>query len=249
LLSVQSDIIIEKDYAMYTLLKSQKNEVLEIIQEYGLEPANFSWGIGNFTVPSNHPLTRGLIDEKFEVPVLIFINTKFHFQFEMLNGKHHCTFSPGREKPFETQNPGLWLYLTNYVREWLANLKREIEAPDLWAEMEKYKTSVSLDFPEQVRNDPIPVYEAEEIAKKLKELADKIDELFELNTDQRRFVRKKLEYLAESARRQRSMDWVHTSIGVCVTIAMSLTLAPDKARELWQLMKSLIAPFIHLIGS
>lgn len=233
---------------MYTLLKSQKNEVLKIIQKSGLEPANFLWVIGKYIVPSDDILTRGLIDNEYEVPKLIYKYSQFHFQFEMLNGRHHCTFSPGREKPFEIQSPGSWLYLTNHIEEWLHYLKREIEAPDLWAEMEKYRISVSLALPEQVRNEPIPAYEAEEIANKLQELADKIDEQFDLDTEQNQFVRSKLDYLANAAKRQPSMDWVHTSIGVYVTIAMSLTLAPDKAGELWQLMKSLVGPFLHLIG-
>ena len=34
---------------MCALLMSQKNEVLKVIQEQGLEPANFSWVIGKYT--------------------------------------------------------------------------------------------------------------------------------------------------------------------------------------------------------
>jgi hypothetical protein len=134
------------------------------------------------------------------------------------------------------------------VREWLGYLKREIEAPDLWAEMGKYKTSVSLALPAQLLNEPISASEAEEIAEKIEILAEKIEQQFQLTSEQDKFVRNRLNYLAEAAKRQRSSDWVHTSIGVFVTIAMSLALAPERAKELWLLFKVILGGFIHLIG-
>jgi len=232
---------------MYTLLPSQKNEILKIIQEQGLEYANFSWGIGEYTTSSEDMLTTGLVDVVHKVPKLIYEDSQFYFQFELLEGQHHCTFSPGREKLFEQKFPRAWQHQKNSVREWTINLKREIEAPDLWAEMEKYKVAFSLTLPEQLLNEPIPTYEAEKISKKLNLLADKIEEQFELTNEQNQFVRSKLNYLADATKRQRSVDWAHTLIGVSLTIAVGLSLAPDKAKELWELMRSL-GEFIHLIG-
>jgi len=236
---------------MYTLLTSQKNEVFKIIQNFGLETANFSWDIGESTIPSKSKDLLAINGDVYfdKVPKLIYKEGQFYFQFELLKGQHRCTFSPGRETPFETHFPGPWVHLTNHIKDWLSNLQREIEAPNLWAEMEKYRISVSLDLPEQTRNESIPTYEAEEIANKLNMLADKIDELYELKKDQSKFVRSKLHYLAEAAKRQKSMDFFYTSIGVFGTIAMGLALEPNKTKELWQLMKSLVGPFLHLIGS
>jgi len=230
---------------IYTLLKTQKNEIFTLIQDYDLEPANSIWN--NATIKVSSP-NQGLVRGRYRVPRLIYKNSDFYFQFELYPGGHKCLFSPGRDKPFNSEIHGSWVHLTNCIKEWLHNLKREIEAIDLWAEMEKYKTSVSLTLPEQVLNEPISVYEAERIADKLQELADKIEELFQLTKEQSQFVRSKLTYLSEVAKRQRSIDWVHTSIGVFATIAMGLALAPDQAKKLWELMKSIVG-FIHLIGS
>ena len=231
----------------YTLLKSQKNEVFKILQEVGLEPAHFSWADIDL-MPS--------VDRV--VPRLNYLDGKYYFQFQRDTGKSDlqfqrntgiaCKFTPGQERTVQCGKATSWGDLRRHVKFWSTYLKREIEATDFWAEMEKYRISVSLALPEQVRNESIPAYEAEEIANKLQALADKIDELFELNTDQNQFVRSKLNYLAEAAKRQRSMDLVYTSIGVFGTIAMGLALTPGKTRELWQLMKSLIEPFLHLIG-
>ena len=99
-----------------------------------------------------------------------------------------------------------------------------------------------------MRNEPISGREAEEITDKLKLLAERVEQRFQLTGDQNQFVRDKLSYLADAAKRQRSADWIHTSIGVLVTIMMGLALAPDEARELLLLTKNLLGRFIHLIG-
>ncbi|HUU20400.1 MAG TPA: hypothetical protein VMW72_24845 [Sedimentisphaerales bacterium] len=224
----------------HKLLKTQKNQVLKIIYRAGLESANFFW--------TTQQIPDTSIRKIIQVPRLNYIDGENYFRFE----KYSCTFSPGVKKAVQheagstSESFGGQLY---YVDKWARCLKREIEAPDLWAEMEKYKTSVSLALPEQILNEPIPVYEVDEIANKLKQLADKIKEQFELTDEQNQFVHNKLNYLADAAKRQRSIDWVHTSIGVIVTMSMGLALAPDQAKRLWELMRSIVGGFIHLIGS
>lgn len=216
----------------YKLLKTQKNRVFEILQQEGLEPANFSW--------AEYPV----MDTRLK-----YLDGKYYFQFEKWTDTYHCEFSPGQHDLVEEAETGIWDAQLNSLRFWTLHLKREIEASDLWQEMKKYQPPVSLALPEQPLNEPIPAYEAEQIADKLQQLAGKIEQQFELNEEQNKFVRNKLNYLTEAAKRQRSMDWVHTSIGVFVTIAMALELLPDKVKEFWQLVQSLFGEFIHLLGS
>lgn len=223
---------------IHKLLKSQKNDVFRTLQAAGLEPANFSW-IDKSKVPNTGRA----------VPKLEYLDGGYYFQFDMLHGDHSCTFSPGIEKIIYRERTVNWQNQMSCVADWIHCLKRETEAPDLWQEMEKYKTSMSLALPEQLLNEPISTSEANEIANKVHLLADKIEELFQLTAEQNRFVRNKLNYLADTAKRQRSVDWVHTSIGVFITIAMALSLPPDRAKELWQLIESVLGGFIHLISS
>lgn len=127
-------------------------------------------------------------------------------------------------------------------------LKEEIDAPDLWKEIEKYRATFSLAPPEELVNEPIPGYEVDEIASKVQLLTDKIEESFHLQEEQKQFVRSKLSYLADAAKRQGRLDWVHTFIGVLVTIAMALSLDPEQANKLWILVKEIFGQIIHLIG-
>lgn len=219
----------------YTLLKTQKNEVFMILRERGFEPANFSW-VAHYLQVSDTLVSR-----------LNYLDGKYYFQFEMYGEEGYCVFSPGQEMAVHSEPAPFWMGQKNSVKFWSDYLKREIDAPDLWGEMEKYKTSVSLALPEQLLNEPIPANEAEKISEQLSSLADKIEKKFELTNEQNQFVRSKLNYLAEAAKRQRSMDWAHTLIGVSVTIAMGLALAPDQAKELWELMR-MLGELIHLFG-
>jgi len=221
----------------YTLLKTQKNEVFMILRERGFEPANFSW-VADYLQVSDTLVSR-----------LNYLDGKYYFQFEAYGETGRCVFSPGQEMAVQGGPAPFWMGQKNSVKFWSDYLKREIDAPDLWAEMEKYKTSVSIALPKQLLNEPIPANEAENISEKLSSLADKIEKQFELTNEQNQFVRNKLNYLADAAKRQRSIDWVHTSIGVYVTIAMGLALAPEQAKELWKLIKSIVGGFIHLISS
>lgn len=132
----------------HTLLKSQKNQVFKILQEAGLEPANFSWVETTSVWGSDILISR-----------LNYRGGHFYFKFDFSFSRwvdgfipktHHCEFSPGDGLPISDEYPDNRQLQKGYVHKWADYLKREIEAPDLWAEMEKYKTSISLTLPEQL---------------------------------------------------------------------------------------------------
>jgi len=225
----------------HELLKTQKNQVLKILQEGGLQPSNFSWHKLETLDKSNIPLC----EEYIIVPRLEYLNGEYYFEFQ----ETVCEFSPGKNRKVQNENSPSWTDQALIVHRWVEYLKREIKAPDLWAEIEKYRPTLALVPAEQIVNEPIPAYEVEEISEKLSALADKIEEQFKLNEDHNRFVRSKLDYLADAAKRQRRRDWEFMFIGVFIAIAFELALEPEKAQQFWQLVKSIVGEFIHLIGS
>ena len=225
------------------LLKTQKNEVFEILLNEGLEPANFTWS-----------QEKGEILPNLIVSRLDYRDGHFYFKFDFAlssrsrNFAYFCIFTPGGETIIYKNFPDDWVQQKAHVRSWAKLLKHEIEAPDLWQEIEKYRPTFSLVPPAKLLNEPIPAYEAEDIGEALQQLADKIEGQFNLSSEQNEFVRSKLDYLADAAKRQGRLDWVHTCIGVLITIAMGVAMAPEEASKLWQLAKSLLGKFIHMIG-
>lgn len=235
----------------YKLLKTQKNEVFKILQEAGLEPANFSWA----EEPS-------ISNSEVYVSRLNYGGSQFYFQFDFfrnlqwrnssdpkLTTSHYCEFSPGEDAVVSREHPGSWRLQKDNVHYWAKYIKRQIEAPDLWSEIEKYRAALPLVTNEQLVNEPIPAYEVDEIVEKIQLLADKIEKQFELDEEQNQFVRSKLNYLEDAAKRQPRRDWENILISVFIGIAFQLALEPTKAQQFWQLVKGIIGPFIHLLGS
>jgi len=222
------------------LLKTQKNEIFQILLDADLEPANFSW--------TEEP---SITCHDLIVSKLKYRDGHFYFQFDFSRNKlnRYCEFSPGEERAVEGEGiENSWLLQKNKVQEWAHLLKKEIDTPDLWQEIQKYQATFSLAPPAQLLNEPIPAYEAEKISNALQSLASQIEQQFELTNQQSKFVNSKLDYLAEAAKRQGHLDWIHTCIGVLITIAMALGMAPAQANRFWQLAKELLGQFIHLIG-
>ena len=223
------------------LLKTQKNEIFEILQEEGLEPADFNWSEEESIHSADLIVSR-----------LTYRDTDFYYQFDFF-GKdryHTCEYSPGGEKKVQTAEPVDWHTQLRIAKIWASCLKKEIDAPDLWQELEKYQATFSLALPTKFKllNEPIPAYEVEQIVKALDALKQEIKEQFKLTKEESEFVTRKLDYLADAAKRQGRLDWVHTCIGVLITIAMGLSMAPTEASKLWLLVKELLGKFMHLIG-
>lgn len=207
------------------LLKQQRNEVFNTLQEKGLEPADFSWDSAR----------------------LNYLDGRYFFQFDIDN--RLCFFSPGYKKPVQYISIESWNRQIFCMKAWIMYLEKEMATPDLWAEVEEYKSILSLAPGEQLANKPIPQNEVEKIEAKLQLLAEKIEQQFELDEEQKQFVRSKLNYLADAAKRQPLRDWQNIAASVFLSIALNLVLEPEKAQQLKQLIKSIIEPFLRLLGS
>lgn len=220
----------------YTLLRSQKNRVFQILREEGLEPAEFKWiecELGGTLV----------------VCRLNYRDGAYYYQFSWYELNSWCVVSPGRYRAIEYEHPTDWQEQETCFRNWARQLRREAEAPDLWGEMEKYKVVFSAVLPERLVNEPVPACEAEEISERMSLLADKIEQQLKLRSKESEFVHRKLGYLAEAAKRQRSADWAYASLGVFVAIATGLAMSRRRAKTLSELVQSELKGFIHLTAA
>ena len=217
------------------LLTSQKNTILTMIKHVGLDPSQFTW----------------TEEDSLGIPGLrvsrLSHSEGFYFHFDFYAGGHHAYFSPAPGRRKDNAFPGDEIGVMRFVLDWLQRLQKEIQAPDLWAEIEKYRSAFSLTAPDHLPNDPIPPPEAENIRKELAELSGRLDSLFPMTEEQTQFVRSKLDYLTAATKRQGRRDWMHTAIGVFFTIAMALALAPDKLAEFGQLVRGLLGSVLLLL--
>ena len=78
----------------YTLLRSQKNTILELVKRSELDPFNFSWS----EELSKYTSTRGGISPYVSRLSYNDIDTEFYFQFDFHKGAHYAIYSPGQDK-------------------------------------------------------------------------------------------------------------------------------------------------------
>lgn len=221
----------------FSLRKYQKDDTFNLVQKHGLNPLKFRWGTG----------TAAVGGKRNRVPVLRYIGTDFYFQFDRnVPGNLAVTYCPSPKSwvvgPVVT---GRWDVVLSRFDEWLSSLQKEM-TPDLWEQLKEYTPSEAVLDTSDMSNAPFSHLEAERVATTLEKLQKEIEKSFGLQGEQLDFVKKQLDYLKDGAKRQGRKDWVHTSIGVVVGIAVNLALSPDKAKVLWDLVRSCFAGILQL---
>jgi hypothetical protein len=219
----------------YTLLRSQKKRVYDILREVGLEPAEFSW-------------TNVEIVEKLLVSRLNYRGgEQYYFQFSSYEVNAWCAACPGRYRTMDHGYPKTWEEQEGIFRTWAETLKRELDTPDPWAELAKYRLALNGELSRDVVNEPIAAAEAEQIGLALMQLGDGAARALSLGDEQAALLRARLAYLADAARRERSRDWVHTVLGVWVSTAAALALTEEQAAALWGMLRCDLGSFVNLL--
>ena len=225
----------------YVLLRSQKNDTLDSIEHTELNPLDFTWTEEETEYVDQYG------DYDYLVSVLRHTPGNFYFKFDRdTDGWFVCRFAPGKiqfQEDAESTND--WSdVLTNFTK-WLSHLEREV-APDLWEQIKEYTPDETFVATDEISNAPFSYSEAEKVIESLDRLQLEIEENFKLQGDQLAFVSRQIDYLKDAAKRQGRKDWIHTSIGVIVTIATGLALSPEKAKLLWDLVRSCFASVLPL---
>jgi hypothetical protein len=102
------------------LLRTQQNEAFGWVERAGFDPRGFNVGPGLW---GKTPCTRfGYLDS----PYFLDIGTA--------RRSFHVRYSPGEGELMTTHTTlgPAWNRVEEYFDEWLENLRREVEAPDLW---------------------------------------------------------------------------------------------------------------------
>lgn len=221
----------------FNLLKSQKNQLLEAIKSVDLDPFNFVW--------SNDES----IHDDIVIPVLKYGDGSFYFKFDTDGiDEHYAIYTPGSDLVEEESSTRTWVEQLSCFKQWLQNLKREIEEPDLWAELQKYKIQGESGSFTDLANEPFTAYEAEQINIALIEVRSYLNKFVKGDAQKENFVEEKINYLIDAAKRQGRRDWLHTSIGVIVTITTALVLAPEEANNIWNVLKTALGSIFQLPG-
>jgi hypothetical protein len=163
----------------HELLTTQRNDVLAAITDSGLNPVEFEWG----EVMSD--VTPGIFESSYTVQSLLHVPTGAAFVFDIDSSRadHYAIFYPGTQGPTEKINAGEWHIELGYVQRWLTHVKREHDAPDLWAEIQQRRELIAGD-PTGAENSPFTPEEQGQIATQLREISEYVRRTYDLPASQ-----------------------------------------------------------------
>jgi hypothetical protein len=230
----------------HELTTPQRNAVLEEVRKAGLLPEDFRWKQLPSSVTKAPPFS--LSYEPLSVPVLIHVQTKAAFAFDLdsAHGHHYAVFNPGRQGPTEIINASDWGNEMFYVREWLALVKEEYETPDLWAEVGRERELVAPPSSDEEENTPFTHEEQAQIALQLGELKELLAAQYDLEGEKLEELEERIGYLERASRRLGRIDWRQILISQLFALVTRAVIPADAFHEAVQVLAHGIG---HLFGS
>jgi hypothetical protein len=203
-------------------MKSQTNQVFELIQELGLNPSDFVW--------EKHESSW---DTFLKIPILIHKPSGYYMTFDLKGDLRFSVFSPGRDEWTQSIETRSWFGQTKAIRKWLQYLKRETESPDLWNAISQEKNLIEASASSDTSNALFSNNEREYISAALAEIKEYILSTQSFTPEQTKYIEDRLHYLKEASERMGRKDWITLTVGVLTNIIVGVALAPDAARELF----------------
>lgn len=210
------------------LLKSQKNDVYDAIEAWGLSPASFEI----------------VVDPDYTK--IVVKNSDFEFIFlEDDYGDHAARYSPGKDKYFEEgRYGGGWDAQLQNIHSWVENVSRELDEPDKWLEL--HKQIENAGFEDIKYGDTKFSYQEYEILdEKITKLKAELSKL-DIVEEKIEVINAKLDHLLEVAKKMSKSDWKDLFVGSIISLVMQLSIDKSTGRLVYDLVKNLFSSMLLL---
>ena len=173
-----------------SLEKWKRNEIYQAIVEEELDPRDFRLEESEDEMRINH------------------LRSPSYFLVDLKHPGHYVgTYLVGDSVVWPYPTSSAWQYLMPRISRWLSEVKRELEIPDLWAELQAEENLLGAGAEEAIENTPFTPDEQAEIAGRLYELTDQARNTYSLSDAQMRALEAKIDYLVEASARMGRIDW------------------------------------------
>jgi hypothetical protein len=195
------------------LEKWKRNAVYEAIQAAELDPRDFEWegDVGHIT--------------------LTYVPTRAFFIFDGDPGHYFGRYEAGEGPPWPYEVYS-WQSLIPRVERWLGEVKRDLETPDLWAELQQERELLGGRLDDAVQNTPFTPEEQAQIAKQLRELKEHVKTTYSLSENELAALDSRLNYLEDAAGRLPRIDWRNLLVGTMLTLIVTALLPPEAVRAI-----------------
>lgn len=217
------------------LLRTLKNEILEVITLLELNPSDFEF----------HRIKSSLVNGCV-VSKMYHKPTKYYFTFDFdRHSNHYIIYFPTEEGKKYTKLENSMEIVKARLLDWLIVIKREISVPDLWATIIDEKKLFEVVSGVGLGNELFTDTQQKYITEQLQLIKQNLIDTQELIGNDMEFVVAKFDYLENALTRLGQYDWVHDVIGAAVTIIWGIALAPGPAKELFRSLGKIIS---HVLG-
>ena len=131
------------------------------------------------------------------------------------------------------------------VSTWLNEVKRDLEIPDLWAELRREAELLGGASNAVDENTPFTPEQQKEIAGRLQELVEYARRTYSLSEPEMQILSAKVDYLVGAADRIGRIDWRNAFAGVILGFILTAALSPESARHI---VLTLLRAIGHLYG-
>lgn len=208
------------------LRKTQREDIFGAIEGAGFRPQEFGleWATG-----ADESICRHQSGARFAV--------------RGVAGDYSTWWSAGDEPVWEREKLS-WFRVMEQVGFWLSAVKRDVETPDSWAQLQRERQLLASVSDEAVENTPFTAGERDEIAEQLRELKNYIMRTHELSDEQVRLLDERLAYLADAAKRVGRKDWFLMASGAMLSYVLAAALPPDAATHVLGTLLTSIGHFL-----
>lgn len=196
------------------LRKIKKNEIIKAIQTAGLDPREFDLGEDENEAWIKHKPS----------------NASFTISGDP--SKYVGQYVSGDSQPW-TYEKYNWVGVMLKVSLWLYEVKRDIETPDLWAELQNEAELLEVTYDKDTENTPFTPEEKKKIAQQFNEFADYAQRTYSLSAAQMNVLNAKLDYLVKATDRLGRVDWRNALLGVIIGYVLTIALSPESARSMF----------------
>jgi hypothetical protein len=218
------------------LLRTQKNKILQAIRQVKLNPSDFRFD------EINRPEIDCIVSKLVHKPTGFYFIFSFDYRYPDRRRIEYYPTSDGKKKVEEAYEMST---IIDEVSGWLWVVKREVEAPDLWATILDERKLFEIASTPNLKNDLLNAEQQKYISVQLEEIKNHLIKIKELNIEQRHFVEDRFNYMAETLETMGIQNWIQTVIGVSITIIWTLALAPEQAKELVSLLGKVISHIVN----
>lgn len=151
---------------------------------------------------------------------------------------HYVVGDSAIEWPYEAFT---WTVVPNKIQAWAAEVKRDSDTPDLWAQLRQERELFQGSRIEAINNTPFTQSEQAQVVAVLREIKLRVETSHHLSADEMDVIGARFDHLEAASKHMGRKDWLLIFLGTLVTLVIG-DLLPA------QLVQHMLALAVQSLG-